>query len=197
MLWLLFLILTHWLLFSRWWIQKLQRKRSQNSTAGPDGTERAKVLGALVSITALAVEPQCGPTSRPRSCFTACVQQHLTSDTLLKHFTTKCCFDMKTSSFSHSAHLIKPPTLRGLINVPANFHKWRINYNWFHSLIHLLKWHTFIHVLTCLWGMSRLPHSLFKVSLSGFCYTEIISADSIHADRPLNSSHWSADETSL
>lgn len=103
------------------------------------------------------------------------------SDTLLKHFTTKCCFDMKTTRPSHSAHLIKPQTLRGLINVPAKFHKWGINYNWFHSLIHLLKWHTFIHVLTCfaispcLRGMSWLPHTLFKVSLSDFCYTKIIS----------------------
>lgn len=140
------------------------------------------VLFTILAITHFNVRQSYGVTEpTPVHKWQYPTSKWMLSDTLLKHFTTKCCFDMKTTRPSHSAHLIKPQTLRGLINVPAKFHKWGINYNWFHSLIHLLKWHTFFHVLTCfaispcLRGMSWLPHTLFKVSLSDFCYTKIIS----------------------
>lgn len=66
-------------------------------------------------------------------------------------------------------------TLRGLINVPANFHKWGINYNWFHSLIHLLKWHPFIHMLTChqlcLLRQTQLAHN--------YCITFTLSSSAL------------------
>lgn len=117
-------------------------------------------------------------------------QINVTWHTIKALYKTKCCFDMKTTRPSRSAHLIKPQTLRGLINVPAKFHKWRINYNWFHSLIHLLKWHPFIHVLTCFApACSRWENELttsyfiqsitFRFSLQwNKCYTA--KADSIH-----------------
>lgn len=97
---------------------------------------------------------------------------------------TKCCFDMKTTRPSRSANLIKPQTLRGLINVPAKFHKWGINYNWFHSLIHLLKWHSSIHMLTCFaislglqslreWVCYLILYSKYHFEI--FRYTELIA----------------------
>lgn len=69
-------------------------------------------------------------------------------DTLLKP-STALSVVLTTTRPSCSGHLIKLQTLIGLINVPAKFHKWGIDCNWFHTLIHLLKWHSFIHVLTC------------------------------------------------
>lgn len=57
--------------------------------------------------------------------------------------------EKKKKKRTRSAHLFKHQTLRSLINVPVNFHKRGINSNWFHSLIHSLKWHPFIHMLTC------------------------------------------------
>lgn len=69
-------------------------------------------------------------------------------DTLLKP-STALSVVLTTTRASCSGHLIKPQTLIGLINVPAKFHKWGIDCNWFHSLTHLLKWHSFIHILTC------------------------------------------------
>lgn len=75
-------------------------------------------------------------------------QINVDCDTLLKP-STALSVVLTTSRPSCSGHLIKPQTLIGLINVPAKFHKWGIDWNWFHSLIHLLKWHSFIHALTC------------------------------------------------
>lgn len=96
-------------------------------------------------------------------------------DTLLRHF-TKPNIVLTTTGKGCPAHLIKLQTLRGLINVPATFHKWGIDYNWFHSLIHLLKWHSFTHVLTRLChlplaitkSMRLQTHILLKEPLSFF-----------------------------
>lgn len=95
-------------------------------------------------------------------------------DTLLKR-SAKLSAVLTTSRPGCSAHFLKLQTLRGLINVPAKFHKWAINYHWFHSPIHLLKWHSFIPSLTCLAPSPSLPltasdynHTLLKVSLSDF-----------------------------
>lgn len=131
-----------------------------------DISNRQLILIPAFFVSSHNVLKQCFATSDCEECqhrFIPCAGKTAPAVKLTRHnwwinvtwhtikplYTTKCCFDMKTTRPSSSAHLIKPQTLRGLINVPANFHKWRINYNWFQSLIHLLKWHPFIHVLTC------------------------------------------------
>lgn len=110
-------------------------------------------------------------------------------DTLLKR-SAKLSAVLTTGRPGCSAHFIKLQTLRALINVPAKFHKWGINYNWFHSLIHLLKWHSFIPSLTCLalslsepLTASDYKYTLLKVLLEDFSLrlTNCYSTFSVYA----------------